>query len=169
MQGAVLAGIGELERSVIGPTLRAVGIADEASCYLLSATAATETALEDPQAGRFGLYQISADDHQSLWDEYLVRDPELASAVRGFASQKQFLQEPHTELVTNLSYATVIAWHLYARHGEPLPQWDDPDAMSEYWWRLYRSRHDGLQDHSRHAFLRIYEAILGAGLDGRAA
>ena len=139
---------------MIEPTLKSLGIDDSAPCCLLSATAATESVLEDPQAGRFGLYQISAQDHQSLWDEYLVLDPDLASTVRGFASQKQFLEDPHGELVTNLSYATVIAWHLYVRHGEPLPQASDAWAMTEYWWRLFRNRQG-----PRRSFRQIYDIV----------
>ena len=51
----------------------------------------------------------------------------MASRVRGLASQRAFLSDPDSELQTNLSYCTAIAWLLYQRSGlaveeEPRPQ-----------------------------------------------
>ncbi len=57
----------------------------------------------------FGLFRMTEHQHQTLWDEHLVKDPDLASKVRGLASQHQFLNAPHQELNINLNYAAAIA------------------------------------------------------------
>jgi len=61
----------------------------------------------------YGIFQIDVPSHQRVWDKYLAFNPELASKVRGLASQREFLKQPHLELATNLSYATAIAWAIH--------------------------------------------------------
>ena len=41
-----------------------------------------------------------------------IHVPVDASRVRGLASQRAFLSDPDSELQTNLSYCTAIAWLL---------------------------------------------------------
>ncbi len=60
--------------------------------------------------GGIGLYQITSAQHRRVWDEYVAPDPDLASRLRGLASQRQFLRDPDSELQFNLIYATAIAW-----------------------------------------------------------
>lgn len=117
----------DLETWVIVPTLTDIGAvaAPEHMAQLLSATAACESALGrhlcDEKTGDcnntqgLGLYRISASAHQQIWDTYLIKFPELASRVRGLASQHQFLKNPHRELVTNLGYSSAIAALIYLR------------------------------------------------------
>jgi hypothetical protein len=42
--------------------------------------------------------------------------------VRGLASQRAFLSDPDSELQTNLSYCTAIAWLLHQRSGRQLEE-----------------------------------------------
>ncbi len=60
-----------------------------------------------------GPYNININSHLMVWDKYLAFNPDLASRIRGLASQHAFLEDPHSELATNLCYATAIAWVLY--------------------------------------------------------
>jgi hypothetical protein len=62
-----------------------------------------------------GLFHITTAQHRDIWDRYLAFKPEIASRVRGLASQRAFLSDPDSELQTNLSYCTAIAWLLYQR------------------------------------------------------
>lgn len=64
----------------------------------------------------YGLFHITEDQHQTLWDKQLVRSPDKASLIRGLASQHQFLQTPHHELIINLNYATAIAAFALSLH-----------------------------------------------------
>tara|TARA_R110000823_G_scaffold132777_8_gene261323 strand:- start:13202 stop:13591 length:390 start_codon:yes stop_codon:yes gene_type:complete len=108
-----------LRDQVIRPTLKYLGAWTHASEeFLLNA------AIEAPELGLFsvrtdglGLFHITAAQHRDLWDRYLAFNPELASRVRGLASQRAFLTNPDSELQTNLSYCTAIAWLLYRRAG----------------------------------------------------
>jgi len=50
----------------------------------------------------------------------LAFHPDLASRIRGLASQRAFLEDPHSELATNLCYATAIAWVMYILHPQEL-------------------------------------------------
>ena len=109
-----------LRDHVIRPTLK----------YLGKWTPATEefllnAAIDGPDLGLFsarsgeglGIFRITAAQHRDLWDRYLAFNPEIASRVRGLASQRAFLSDPDSELQTNLSYCTAIAWLMYQRSG----------------------------------------------------
>ncbi len=108
-----------LREEVIRPTLSYLGAWSEAlGERLLTA------AIDGPEVGLFarggeglGLYRITAAQHRDIWDRYLAFRPEIASRVRGLASQRAFLSNPDHELRTNLSYSTAIAWLLCERAG----------------------------------------------------
>ncbi|KGE04265.1 hypothetical protein [Pseudohaliea rubra] len=115
-----------LREEVIRPTLSYLGQWSEALEERLLAAA-----IDGPEVGLFarggeglGLYRITAAQHRDIWDRYLAFRPEIASRVRGLASQRAFLSNPDHELRTNLSYSTAIAWLLYERAGlgsQPVP------------------------------------------------
>ena len=108
-----------LRDQVIRPTLKYLGTWSPTSeSFLLNA------AIDAPELGLFsarneglGLFHITAAQHRDLWDRYLAFNPEIASRVRGLASQRAFLSDPDSELQTNLSYCTAIAWLLQKRAG----------------------------------------------------
>lgn len=107
----------QLREQVIRPALE----------YLDMWTAGAEETLlralrEAPELGLFskrpeglGLFRITPTQHRDIWDRYLAFQPDLASRVRGLASQHAFLANPDRELQTNLGYCTAIAWLLYQR------------------------------------------------------
>lgn len=107
----------ELRDLIIRPTLQCLDQQDKGYEELLVATAAQESSLafncQCERTGGLGLYRITPGKHREVWDKVLINDPEIASRIRGLASQQQFLRSPHQELVTNLSYATAIAWSIY--------------------------------------------------------
>jgi len=121
-----------LRDHVIRPTLEYMGAWTAASeSFLLN------TAINAPELGLFsarqeglGLYNITATQHRDLWDRYLAFNPDLASRVRGLASQRAFLSDPDGELQTNLSYCTAIAWLMYRRAGLGASEPDAPLAAS---------------------------------------
>lgn len=135
----------ELIRWVIQPTLQRLGIEHPKAARLLLATAAQESGLgshlkADGQRG-LGLYQLHSLTHRHVWDYYLVNFPELASTVRGLASQHNFLDNPHAELTTNLTYATAIAWFVYARNAEfDLPEDANDEQLARLWKRFFHPR-----------------------------
>lgn len=137
----------ELREYVIRPTLEHLGESGataSAAENLLLGTAAQESGLGfhlKVNRGRgLGIYQITPHTHIAIWDKYLINDPDLASAVRGLASQQEFLTHPHAELATNLSYATAIAWMIYRRAGEPLPPATDLPGLAQFWLRHFNRR-----------------------------
>ena len=151
----------ELRRLVIRPTLKQLGEWSPAAENLLLGTAAQESGLgfhlkHQNQRG-LGIFQIRPQTHNRVWDKYLINNPDLASKVRGLASQHEFLCHPHAELATNLSYATAIAWMIYRRQDKPLPEVDDTDAMGRHWRRYFqRSSHLSVAD-SAIAFTKHYQ------------
>ena len=108
-----------LKEQVIQPTLKYLGAWTlEIEQFLLS------TAIDAPDLGLFssrnaglGIYHITSRQHRDIWDNYLAFNPDLASRIRGLASQRAFLSNPDSELQTNLSYCTAIAWLMYQRAG----------------------------------------------------
>ncbi|MCF5708923.1 hypothetical protein GIV19_16705 [Pseudomonas syringae] len=130
----------ELCRHVIRPTLVYLDRRSHRAESLLLGIAASQSALGaalDSRRGH-GLYRIPEPRHRQLWDTYLALDPDLASRVRGLASQHAFLSGPHLELTVNLRYATAIAWMMIESHKATLPAEDDPVAMARIWRAVFQ-------------------------------
>ena len=131
----------ELREYVIRPTLEHFNEWSLAAENLLIGTAIQESGLgfhiKQQLDGRIGIYQIDAATHSRIWDEYLAYIPDLASTVRGIASQHGFLQQPHIELATNLKYATAIAWLIYREKDQQLPLDNDIEGLARYWQENY--------------------------------
>ena len=107
----------ELRESIIRPTLKYLGRSSDAAENLLTAIVYQQR--QRPRGNTSGmLYPIDAALHQKVWNQYLAFEPELASKIRGLASQREFLNSPHTELETNLSYATAIAWAVFLAYPQ---------------------------------------------------
>ncbi len=109
----------QLRDQVIRPTLKYLGVwSPGTEVFLLNAaTVAPELGLFSARRDGLGLFHITAAQHRDIWDRYLAFKPEIASRIRGLASQRAFLSNPEGELTTNLSYSTAIAWLLYQRAG----------------------------------------------------
>ncbi len=134
----------DLMQQAIRPTLEYLGIHSPAAEKLLLGTAAQESGF-DPfcHSDRgIGIYQITSEQHRSIWDSYLAFIPDLASKVRGLASQHQFLKNPDQELAVNLSYSTAIAWIIYLQSDHQLPAADDADGLSLYWKDNFKHEND---------------------------
>lgn len=130
----------DLRRHVIRPTLIYLGRHQPAAESFLLGVAASQSALGaalNSHRGH-GLYQISAWRHRQLWDHYLCHDPDLASQVRGLASQHAFLTGPHVELTVNLRYSTAIAWLMVEASGAHLPAENDATAMARLWRQVFQ-------------------------------
>ncbi len=134
--------VSELREQIIGPTLRYLGIDSNAAEELLLGTAALESELNPlhKDAEGLGIYQITPKQHRQIWDDYLAFKPELASRVRGLASQHRFLQDPDSELSWNLSYATAIAWLIYQREEIVLPAQTEAEQLGLLWRKCFGQR-----------------------------
>ncbi|WP_043311763.1 hypothetical protein [Pseudomonas sp. ML96] len=130
----------DLCQHVIRPTLLYIGRHSPTAEALLLGAAASQSALGsalDDQRGH-GLYRISEQRHEQLWDQHLARDPDLASLVRGLASQHAFLAAPHLELTVNLRYATAIAWLLVEAEQATLPAENDLPGLARIWLKVFQ-------------------------------
>ena len=119
----------DLQHFVILPTLEYLGMYSLSAEKQLLACASQESGL-DPFAqfkqGGIGIYQITGEQHRNVWDSFLAFNPDLASQVRGLASQHHFLKNPDDELRTTLAYSTAIAWMLQLQSGpEPTANEDE--------------------------------------------
>lgn len=155
----------QLRNYVIKTTLKQLGEWSPAAEQLLLGTAAQESGLGfHLKSGRkqgLGIYQITPRTHINIWDRYLVHLPDLASGIRGLASQHEFLAHPHAELATNLSYATAIAWMIYRRCNKPLPQDGCIEDIARYWARHFHTKPNGTaQD-----FIISYHKFMDGTLD----
>lgn len=130
----------ELCQHVIRPTLLYLNRHSPCAESFLLCAAACQSALGsalDDRSGH-GLYRIADLRHQMLWDQHLALDPELASRVRGLASQHAFLAAPHLELTVNLRYATAIAWMMVEAQSPNLPEGDDIMGMAKVWRQVFQ-------------------------------
>lgn len=129
----------ELCQHVIRPTLAYLNRHCASAEALLLGIAASQSALGSALHDRrgHGLYRIGEHRHRAVWDTYLALDPELASLVRGLASQHAFLGSPHLELTVNLRYSTAIAWMLVEAQAPLLPAADDLQALARIWRQVF--------------------------------
>lgn len=129
--------VSDLRELIIKPYLNGLGEYSEVAENLLLGTAAQESLMGlhcyCEQTKGLGLYRITAEKHVELWDNYLVQFPELASQQRGLASQQQFLKNPHAELISNMAYATGMAWMIYRRAGIDTNKSLDCAALAQLW------------------------------------
>ncbi|MFV0278553.1 MAG: hypothetical protein ACK5HY_15400 [Parahaliea sp.] len=109
----------QLREQVIRPTLEYLDVWNSPTeSFLVDAAVSTpDLGLFSARKDGLGLFRITAAQHRDIWDRYLAFKPEMASRIRGLASQRAFLSNPDAELTTNLSYSTAIAWLLYQRAG----------------------------------------------------
>ncbi|MDE1463943.1 hypothetical protein [Spartinivicinus poritis] len=154
----------ELRHYVVQPTLKQLQIKHCLAENLLMGTAAQESGLgfylRPKKHHSYGIYCITPIMHRNIWDKYLVQLPELASQVRGLASQHEFLENPHQELATNLSYATAIAWMVYQRVPN-FPTKGDPSnlgLLGKCWRRYYHGKPQASLDDFIHNY---HQYILG--------
>jgi hypothetical protein len=136
--------VNDLREFIIRPALEQLNDWSQTAENLLLGTAAQESQLgfrmRSTTDTGLGLYRISARTHVQVWDEFLVTDPELASRLRGLASQQQFLKSPHDELISNLSYASGMAWMIYKRCHLKLPESNNINELAKCWFNYYSSR-----------------------------
>lgn len=109
-----------LREEVIRPTLIYIGKHSLAAENLLVSVINRFSQQQGKHQKGFGPYQIDATTHQLVWDKYLAFRPDMASCIRGLASQRAFLANPHSELSTNLCYATAIAFVVFILHPAEL-------------------------------------------------
>ena len=157
--------VDELKEFIIGETLEhlQLGLSErglKSAKALLLGTAAQESGFDCLMRSgrRFGLYQISPALHKSVWDNYLIHHPDLASRVRGLAGQRSFLANPHGELLSNLKYATAIAMMVYLRTGLPLPDHTNLRALAGFWHRHFHPK----SHNSEENFIKSYRALYPA-------
>lgn len=129
--------VSDLRELIIKPCLETLGDYSDTAENLLAGTAAQESLLGQQcfceQTQGLGIYRITAAKHVETWDKYLIQFPELASQVRGFASQQQFLKNPHSELIGNLGYATAIAWMIYRANGVDTNNLAEVNNLAQLW------------------------------------
>ncbi|MBV1930188.1 MAG: hypothetical protein KUG71_00610 [Porticoccaceae bacterium] len=135
----------ELRHFIIRETLKELGDWSLDRENLLLGTAAQESGLgQNLKEGRLaGIYHISPAAHRAVWDKYLINQPELASTIRGLAGQRSFLKDPNGELISNLKYATAIAWLIYKRTDKELPQRSSLEDLARFWHRHFHTRASG--------------------------
>lgn len=130
----------QLRQHVIAPALTYLERYSKSAEALLLSIAAGQSTLgcQLAESNTYGIFKISAEQHQHCWDAYLVSDPSLASRVRGLASQHAFLEDPHLELAVNLRYATAIAWFLIEAQHIELPAEPDIQRFAQIWQQVFK-------------------------------
>ncbi|MGB3621025.1 hypothetical protein FT643_11055 [Ketobacter sp. MCCC 1A13808] len=130
----------DFRKLIIRPTLQKLGkwTLSLENLLLGSAAQASQLGIQLQFEFGIGVYRINRELHQKVWDEYFAFDPDLASMVRGFASQREFLSDPDMELTMNLAYATAIAWGVYARSRAQIPEdADNIEALANCWFQHF--------------------------------
>lgn len=137
-----------LRAAVIRPTLHYLGIDSDDAEKLLLGTLLCLASLppsRHPSSG-IGPFAISGELHTRLWDDHLAHQPDQASLLRGLASQRCFLRDPHAELGFNLAYATAMAWLIYETQGVRLGTGASIGTLARIWQLAYPHRNGRASD-----------------------
>lgn len=124
----------ELCQQIIRPTLQHLDSLNPAHERLLLLAALCR---DSRASGQLGPWGMSGERHRQLWDQYLARDPELASRVRGLASQHAFLADPELELCVNLRYACAMAWVALRQALAGRDLQGDLDSLALLWRQVF--------------------------------
>lgn len=155
----------EFREYVVQPTLKDIDLRSLFAENLLLGTAAVESDLGSrlhlANHASLGIYQISPTTHRKIWDTFLYNRHDLASKVRGLASQREFLLHPHAELATNLSYATAIALMVYLSAKENFDELsaNNPQVLANTWLQYFQSEQSESGD-SPEQFIESYNHLI---------
>ena len=140
---------------VVGFVLNSLGIDSGRSLInamgLLMGTAAVESGCEhriqmDNGPAR-GLWQMERETHDDIWINFLNARPPVAHKValfgtEAFRDQKTLF--PKFEQITGNSwYACAMARMHYLRVKDPIPSFEDPEAIGRYWKTFYNTAGGG--------------------------
>ena len=84
-----------------------------------------------------GPYALSSAQHRQLWDNWLAWPVDLASQIRGLASQHHFLRDPDAELACNLLYSTALAWVAILASEQTIPDAEDGTGQLRLWQQVF--------------------------------
>ncbi|MCP5019512.1 MAG: hypothetical protein GY938_30155 [Ketobacter sp.] len=158
----------DFRQYVVRPTLKKLGAWTPSLENLLlgSAAQASQLGMELQCDAGLGVYKIKRELHHRVWDEFLAFDADLASKVRGFASQREFLANPDMELAINLAYSTAIAWGVYALNKAEIPEDENnPEALAWCWYHYFRTDEHLKPEH----FLAGYKVLSAPATKNKSA
>lgn len=125
----------QFKTEIIVPTLEAFeefGLYSEAAINLMLGTALTESKLSALlQYGggpALGLFQIEPPTLEDIYKRYLQREnkKELLKKVHLFMTARDI----HEQVISNMSFAVIMARVLYLMVRSPLPAYDDVEALA---------------------------------------
>jgi len=125
----------DFKNLILIPTLKAVDLYSESAVNLLLGTAIQEsrlTYLKQIGGGpALGLFQIEPTTFNDIYHRYLQRTDkrELLGRVQQFITA----QDVRDQVIGNIPFAVVIARIRYLMVPEPLPAYEDLQALAEYW------------------------------------
>ncbi len=149
----------QLILNIIRPTLAYLGAWTPENECLLAGTAAQETGFSLDKGKGLGIYAISREKHRYIWDQYLAFQPELASQIRGLASQRAFLTNPELELVSNLAYATAIAWMIYQESGLKSGSYNNLKKQAKAWQLYFHPTEIAQENNYCQTFVKLVSVI----------
>lgn len=116
---------------------------------------------------RYGPYLLTQKQHWAVWDNHLVHEPERASLVRGFASQRRFLTDPDQELALNWGYAVAIAaLHLEFNISDAVTT-SSLTELEAHWFQLVTEPHESCQ--MKGIYFQTKRTLLGQHASGPCA
>ena len=95
--------------NVVQPALLHLGWTEQSLGVVIAAIPFTVDHSQPSDRRALGPFLMSHEQHWSTWDHYLAANAELASRMRGLASQHRFTADPDLELCLNAGYASAIA------------------------------------------------------------
>jgi hypothetical protein len=131
----------QFREAIIKPALQDIHLFSAEAMELLVFTCATEsnggTYIRQNKGPALGIYQMEPATYNDIWQNYINLNPKLAMILSTSFDCGRMPSEDR--LIYDLRFATVMARLHYARVKEPIPWFDDINAIWEYYKKYYNT------------------------------
>lgn len=137
----------QFRECIIKPALMDLQLYSVDALELLVFTCAVEsnggTYLKQIKGPALGIYQMEPATYNDIWQNYIKFRPKLALILS--SNFDAMRMPPEDRMVYDLRYATAMARLFYLRANEPLPAFNDENAIWDY-YKIYYNTSAGKAD-----------------------
>lgn len=152
--------INQFRENILTPALEAIQFRDPNFRELLVFTCAVESAggtyVKQIKGPALGIFQMEPATYTDVWQNYILRKPDIVNLLSLNLGVNRMM--PPQELISNLSFATVMAALLY-KQRKANPTSSDADEL----WNIYKPLYNTVKGAAqKDASIKAYKKFIRA-------